>query len=134
MERKAKILLVDDDLDVLGAMSAVLTAHDYTVITATDGQEGLVKLRLERPDLMILDLMMPRADGFSVCERILDPRWAKYTNIPIIVLTSVRKDAGRRRYELDTGLQLMVADYMEKPIDFPTLLAKVDTYLKMQHK
>jgi DNA-binding response OmpR family regulator len=58
----------------------------------------------------------------------------KYTCIPVIVLTSVRKDAGRRRYELDTGLQLMVADYMEKPIDFPALLAKVDTYLKMQCK
>jgi len=134
MERKAKILLVDDDPDILEAMSAVLTTHDYAVITATDGQEGLVKLRLERPDLMILDLMMPGADGFWVCERILDPSWVKYTCIPIIVLTSVRKDAGRRRYELDTGLQLMVADYMEKPIDFPALLAKVDTYLKMQCK
>jgi DNA-binding response OmpR family regulator len=134
MERKAKILLVDDDPDILEAMSAVLTTHDYTVITATDGQEGLVKLRLERPDLMILDLMMPGADGFTVCEEILDPRWVKYTNIPIIVLTSVKKDAGLRRYELDTGLQLRVADYIEKPIDPPTLLAKVDTYLKMQHK
>ena len=77
MEQKAKILLVDDDPDILEAMSAVLTTHGYTVITARDGQEGLAKLRSEKPDLMILDLMMPRMDGFAVCEELLDPRWAK---------------------------------------------------------
>ena len=49
------------------------------------------KLRSEKPDLMILDLMMPRMDGFAVCEELLDPRWAKYGNIPIIILTSVKK-------------------------------------------
>ena len=91
MEQKAKILLVDDDPDILDAMSAVLTSHEYTVITARDGQDGLDKLRSEKPDLMILDLMMPRMDGFAVCEELLDPRWAKYGNIPIIILTSVKK-------------------------------------------
>jgi two-component system, OmpR family, alkaline phosphatase synthesis response regulator PhoP len=134
MNSKAKILLVDDDPDILEAMSAVLTKHDYTVVTARDGREGLAKLRSERPDLMILDLMMPGIDGFELYEEILDPRWVKYTNIPIIVLTSVRKEAGHRRYELDTGLQLRVADYIEKPIDPSTLLEKVETYLSLQHK
>jgi DNA-binding response OmpR family regulator len=130
MEQKAKILLVDDDPDILDAMSAVLTSHAYTVITARDGQDGLDKLRSEKPDLMILDLMMPRMDGFAVCEELLDPRWAKYGNIPIIILTSVKEGAGRRRYELGTGLQLRVSDYIEKPIDPPTLLTRVETYLK----
>lgn len=129
MEPKAKILLVDDDPDILEAMRAVLTMHDYTVITARDGREGLAKLRSEKPDMMILDLMMPRMDGFAVCEELQDPRWAKYSNIPIIILTSVREDAGRRRYELGTGLQLRVNDYIEKPIDPPILLARVKTYL-----
>ena len=73
MEPKAKILLVDDDPDILDSMSAVLTTHEYTVITAKDGQDGLAKLRSEKPDLMILDLMMPRMDGFAVCEELLDP-------------------------------------------------------------
>ncbi len=132
MERKAKILLVDDDPDILESMSAVLMAHEYTVVTARDGQEGLAKLRSEKPDLMILDLMMPRMDGFAVCEELQDPRWAKLSNIPIIILTSVREGAGRRRYELGTGLQLRVSDYVEKPIDPPTLLARVSTYLKKQ--
>jgi DNA-binding response OmpR family regulator len=130
MERTAKILLVDDDPDILEAMSVVLTTHDYTVVTARDGQEGLAKLRSEKPDLMILDLMMPRMDGFAVCEELQDPRWAKLSNIPIIILTSVREDAGRRRYQLGTGLQLRVNDYLEKPIDPSTLLARVRTYLK----
>jgi len=130
MEQKAKILLVDDDPDILEAMSVVLMTHDYTVVTARDGQEGLAKLRSEKPDLMILDLMMPRMDGFAVCEELLDPRWAKLSNIPIIILTSVREDAGRRRYELGTGLQLRVSDYIEKPVDPGTLLSRVGTYLK----
>jgi len=130
MEQKAKILLVDDDPDILEAMSVVLMTHDYTVVTARDGQEGLAKLRSEKPDLMILDLMMPRMDGFAVCEELLDPRWAKLSNIPIIILTSVREDAGRRRYELGTGLQLRVSDYIEKPVDPATLLSRVGTYLK----
>ena len=130
MEQKPKILLVDDDPDILEAMSVVLTTNGYTVVTARDGQEGLVKLRSEKPDLMILDLMMPRMDGFAVCEELQDPRWAKYSNIPIIILSSVKEDAGRRRYELGTGIQMSVSDYVEKPIDFPTLLARVQTYIR----
>ena len=132
MEQKAKILLVDDDPDILDAVSAVLTRNEYTVITARDGKEGLVKLRSEKPDLMILDLMMPKMDGFAVCEELQDPRWAKYSNIPIIILSSVREDAGRRRYELGTGVRMSVSDYVEKPIDFPTLLARVRTHCGKQ--
>lgn len=130
MNPKPKILLVDDDPDILEAVGAVLTKHEYAVVTAKDGREALAKLRSEKPDLMILDLMMPKMDGFAVCEELLDPRWSKYGNIPIIILSSVREDAGRRRYELGTGLQLSVSDYLEKPIDFPTLLKRVETYIK----
>ena len=130
MEQKPKILLVDDDPDILEAMSVVLLGNEYTVVTAKDGQEGLTKLRSETPDLMILDLMMPRMDGFAVCEELLDPRWAKYSNIPIIILTAVREDAGRRRYELGSGLQLRVNDYIEKPVDPHVLLTRVATHLK----
>jgi two-component system alkaline phosphatase synthesis response regulator PhoP len=132
MEQKAKILLVDDDPDILEVMSAVLLAHKYAVVTANNGQEGLAKLREEKPDLMVLDLMMPEMDGFAVCHELLDPRWAKYSNIPVIILTSVREDAGRRRYELGTGLQLRVSDYIEKPIDPQILLTRVETHLKKE--
>jgi DNA-binding response OmpR family regulator len=130
MEKQAKILLVDDDPDILEAMSAVLQSHDYAIVTARDGQDGLAKLRSEKPDLMVLDLMMPRMDGFAVCQELLDPRWSKYSDIPIIILTSVKEDAGRRRYELGSGLELKVNDYLEKPIDPHILLKRVETYLK----
>ena len=130
MEQQAKILLVDDDPDIIEAMSAVLKSHNYNIVTARDGQDGLVKLRSEKPDLMILDLMMPKMDGFAVCQELQDPRWSKYSDIPIIILTSVKEDAGRRRYELGSGLELKVNDYLEKPIDPLLLLRRVETYLR----
>jgi DNA-binding response OmpR family regulator len=130
MEKRKKILVVDDDPDILEAVGTVLESQDYKVITARDGEEGLTKLREERPDLMILDLLMPRMDGFAVCKELKDPRWAKYANIPILVLTSVREEAARRRYELETGLELGVDDYVEKPIPPATLLHRVEMLLK----
>ena len=130
MEKSKKILVVDDDPDIREAVSAVLESQGYEVITARDGEEGLTKLREERPDLMILDLLMPRMDGFAVCKELKDPRWTKYANIPILVLTSVREEAARRRYELETGLELGVDDYVEKPIPPATLLHRVEMLLK----
>lgn len=130
MEKQAKILVVDDDPDIMIAICAVLEAHDYQVVTARDGEEGLAKLRDERPGLMILDLLMPRMDGFAVCKELKDPRRAKYANIPILILTSVKEEASRRRYELETGLSLDVDDYVEKPIDPHTLLERVKKLLK----
>jgi len=130
MPKKAKILIVDDDPDILTAIGAVLEARDYEVVTAPDGEEGLVKLRKDKPDLMILDLLMPKMDGFAVCKELKDPRRAKYSNIPILILTSVKEEASRRRYELETGLAMDVDDYVEKPIDPYTLLERVEKLLK----
>ena len=130
MPKKAKILIVDDDPDILTAIGAVLEARDYEVVTAPDGEEGLVKLRDDKPDLMILDLLMPKMDGFAVCKELKDPRRAKYSNIPILILTSVKEEASRRRYELETGLAMDVDDYVEKPIDPYTLLERVEKLLK----
>lgn len=126
----AKILVVDDDPDVLEAIGIALEANGYKVITARDGVEGLNKLKEEKPDLMILDLLMPRLDGFGMCKELKDPRWAKYANIPIIILSSVRQDASKRRYELETGVQLDVDDYVEKPIEHTILLERIEKVLK----
>ncbi|MEW6585110.1 MAG: response regulator [Nitrospirota bacterium] len=126
----AKILVVDDDPDILEALSLILGANGYEVVTAHDGMEGLNKLKEERPDLMVLDLLMPKLDGFGVCRELKDPRWAKYGHIPIIILSSVREDASRRRYELETGVQLDVDDYVEKPIEHTVLLERIGKMLK----
>ena len=129
-EQKTKILIVDDDPDILVAIGAVLEARNYQVVTARDGEEGLAKLKEERPDLMILDLLMPRKDGFAVCKELQDPRWSKYSNTPILILTSIREEVSRRRYELETGLRLDVDDYVEKPIDPFVLAERVENLVK----
>jgi len=130
MQKQAKILVVDDDPDIREAMRAVLEAHSHQVVTARDGEEGLSKLKEERPDLMILDLLMPRMDGFAVLKELEDPRRSKYSKIPVLILTSVREDASRRRYELETGLELNFADYVEKPIDPHALVTRVEKLLE----
>jgi DNA-binding response OmpR family regulator len=125
-----KILVVDDDPDILDAVALILESQGYEVVTARDGIEGLANLKAEQPDLMILDLMMPKMDGFAVCKELQDPRWSKYKDIPILILTSVREEASRRRYELETGLALDVDDYVEKPMSPDVLLKRVSTLIK----
>ena len=126
----AKILVVDDDPEIREAISLILEANGYKLVTAQDGIDGLNKLKEEKPDLMILDLLMPGLDGFGVCKELKDPRWSKYAHIPIIILSSVREDASRRRYELETGVQLDVDDYVEKPIEHTVLLERIGKVLK----
>jgi len=133
-EQKAKILIVDDDPDILVAIGAVLEARGYQMVIARDGEEGLAKLKEASPDLMILDLLMPRKDGFAVCKELKDPRWSKYGNVPILILTSVREEVSRRRYELETGLSLDVDDYVEKPIDPFLLVERVENLLKKKER
>jgi len=120
-----KILAVDDDPDIRDALTMILESQGYKVITAQDGIEALANLKAEKPDLMILDLLMPKMDGWAVCKELQDPRWAKYRDIPILILTSVREEASRRRYELETGLELDVDDYVEKPFSPDILLERV---------
>ncbi len=125
-----KILVVDDDPDILDALTMILESQGYQVVTARDGIEGLANLKAENPDLMVLDLLMPKMDGWAVCKELQDPRWSKYKDIPILILTSVREDASRRRYELETGLELDVDDYVEKPFNPDILLDRVSKLIK----
>ena len=124
-----KILVIDDDPDILDAVTMILESQGYEVVTARDGIEGLATLKAETPDLMILDLLMPKMDGCAVCQELQDPRWSKY-KVPILILTSVREEASRRRYELETGLELDVDDYVEKPMSPDVLLQRVNTLIK----
>jgi DNA-binding response OmpR family regulator len=133
MARRAmtkKILVVDDDPDILDAVTMILESQDYKVVTARDGIEALANLKAENPDLMILDLLMPKMDGWAVCKELQDPRWSKYRGMPILILTSVREEASRRRYELETGLELDVDDYVEKPFSPDILLERVERLIK----
>lgn len=130
MAREAKILVVDDDPDIRDVLMAILEGEGYEVVTACDGLDGLATLKAESPDLMVLDLLMPKMDGYALCKELKDPRWSKYANLPILVLSSVREDASRRRYELETGLAMDVDDYVEKPISPPVIVERVRKLLK----
>jgi two-component system, OmpR family, response regulator RpaB len=120
-----KILVIDDDPDIVDALFVLLEGEGYEVVSAGDGEEGLSRIREENPDLIILDLLMPRLDGYGVCKTLQDPRWSKWNDVPIIVLTSVREEASQRRYELETGMRMGVDDYVEKPIDPDVVLERV---------
>lgn len=130
MGNAAKILVVDDDPDMREALQMILESADYKVVTGEDGEECLAMIKQEQPDLLILDLLMPKMDGFEVCKALKDPRMGKYAKIPIIILSSVQKGVSQRRYELETGVRLDVDDYVEKPIEGSVLLERVGKIIK----
>jgi len=128
MSAEPKILVVDDDPDILDAITTILSTQPYSIDTARDGIECVDKVRAGVPDLIVLDLLMPNKDGFAVVRELRDnPRYAK---VPILILTSVREDASRRRYELETGLAMDVQDYLEKPVSPADLLERVSNLLE----
>jgi CheY-like chemotaxis protein len=129
MKHRPKILVVDDDPDIIEAITSVLEGMDeYDVRTARDGLECMEKIKEDIPDLVILDLLMPRMDGFAVVRDLRDS--PRYRSLPIMILTSVREDASYRRYVLETGLAMDVQDYIEKPVPPTELLRRMANLLK----
>jgi CheY-like chemotaxis protein len=124
----AKILIVDDDPDMRLAIGSVLRYRSYDVIEAGDGEEALRKLKEEKPDLMLLDLLMPKMDGFAVVKELKNTQ-ESYSNIPILIISSIREEASHRRYELEVGHELDVDEYIEKPIEPFILLERVQRLL-----
>ncbi|MFA4844512.1 MAG: response regulator [Candidatus Margulisiibacteriota bacterium] len=113
-----KILVVDDELDVVSLLTLMLESQGYAVIKAADGQAALEKARGENPDLILLDVMLPKMDGYTVARMLKFDE--NYSHIPIIMLTA-------KIQELDkaTGLEMGAGDYLTKPFDAAVLLAKV---------
>jgi len=130
MEEGRKILVIDDDPDILEALTTVLESQGYQVATARDGVEGLDRLRAENTDLIILDLIMPRMDGFAMYKMLKNPDRPDYGDIPILLLTSLREESSRRRFELETGMEMAVDDYVEKPISPQIMLERVKKLLQ----
>jgi len=128
MARQAKILIVDDDAIFVKATKAVLEDKNYQVSAAYDGDEGLQKVKEEKPDLIILDIIMPTKDGFSVCEQLKgDPQLSK---IPVIILTSFAEKGKETNIPVSAGLTLEAEDYIDKPVKPDELLRRVERMLK----
>ena len=129
MSKKNKILLVDNDVDFVDLNKAVLENNGYEIVTAFSAREGVDKVKIEQPDLIVLDLMMEKHDaGFSFAKQIkADPL---YKQIPILMLTSVADVTGFGfSQELD-GYWMKTDDYAEKPIMPDELLKKVKQLLE----
>ena len=126
----ARILIVDDDPDITESMKVVLESKEYEVITASGGKEGLVKIRQENPDLIILDVMMEKGSaGFDVCRELKKDK--NYESIPILMLTAIKEKTGMDfKKEAGDKAWLPVDDYCDKPLKPDELLSKVETLLK----
>lgn len=128
MEKQAKILLVDDDPDFIAATVEVLNSQPYEVITAKNGIEGLEKARSEKPDLILLDIIMPRMDGFETCQRLKsEPELA---DIPVVMLTSFSERYMETSLALSQGLSLEADDFIDKPVRPAELLVRVEKQLR----
>jgi len=128
MEKRAKILLVDDDPDFVEATKVVLESQPYEVITALSGKEGLEKAREQKPDLVLLDIIMPQIDGFQVCQQLKkDPELAE---VPVIMITSFSEKYRETSLGLSQGLTLEAEDFVDKPVAPAELLIRVEKWLK----
>ncbi len=122
-EAKYKVLIIDDEDDIIGLLTLHLKMKNYQVISAIDGVKGLQVAEAERPDIILLDVMMPGIDGFEVCKRLKEKPVT--VDIPIIFLTA-RNQADDRVKGLMSGAD----DYMIKPFDFDELELRVRRSLK----
>jgi len=128
MEKQAKILLVDDDPDFIAATKEVLESQPYEVIVAKNGEEALAAARSLMPDLIILDIIMPRMDGFEACQRLKsDPDLCK---IPVCMLTSFGERYMDTSLAMSQGMSLEAEDFIDKPIRPAELLLRVEKLLR----
>ena len=120
---RKKILVVDDDADVVQLVSFNLKRAGYTIGTASDGVEAIKKARSMAPDLILLDVMMPELDGFEVCKTLRrDPATA---SIPIMMLTALSSEMARLE-----GLGSGATDFLSKPFSPKLLLTRIGNLLK----
>lgn len=124
INNKEKVLVVDDEASIRRILDTMLSMIGYVVITACDGEEALSIFRKETPNLVILDVMMPKLDGYGVCQEI-----RKTSDVPIIMLTALGDVADRI-----TGLELGADDYVIKPFSPKELEARIRSVLKRAEK
>src|SRR5947209_12851659 len=118
--KKTTIVTADDDPQLLRLVARNLQLEDYEVLTASDGKQALEQVENHTPDLVLLDVMMPKMDGFTVCQRIRE-----FSNVPIIIITARGQDQDKVR-----GLDMGADDYLTKPFSVDELLARVRAVLR----
>jgi two-component system alkaline phosphatase synthesis response regulator PhoP len=123
-----KVLLVDDDVEFSEATKLLLDSKGYEVVLAYDGKKGLEKVRADKPDLVILDVMMPEMNGYDVCVVLkADPELKK---LPVILLTAVDQALFKTTYTQAMGLMTEADDYIAKPVEPGELVNRVEGLLR----
>ncbi len=128
----AKILIVDDDLDLIKALKVTLESENYSVSTASDRTEGLEKIQTEKPDLLILDVMMSTwQDGFEMAREL--KKDSKFPNMPILMLTGVKVKTGIE-FKSTAGdpTWCPVDGFLDKPVESDILLAEISKLLSQK--
>jgi len=119
-----KLLVVDDEKDVVDTLHKRLTREGYDVVTAFDGEEALVKVKQENPDAVLLDLVMPKVNGFEVLKQIREVHNHKW--IPVIIITAQSDlDSLKKGYDLEAD------HYLIKPCTFERILQGVETMISL---
>ncbi|MDR2909556.1 MAG: response regulator transcription factor [Oscillospiraceae bacterium] len=122
--QKAKVMVADDDKNIVELLRLYLEKEEYAVITAHDGEEAILKFGPEAPDIVLLDIMMPKLDGWQVLREI-----RKKSNCPIIMLT-----AKGETFDKVLGLELGADDYVVKPFDSKEIVARIKAVLRRTGK
>jgi two-component system alkaline phosphatase synthesis response regulator PhoP len=129
MSAKKKILVVDDEPDFATIVKTNLEAEGFAVDVAFNGIEGLEKVKTERPDAIVLDVMMPEKDGYQVCAELKgDPQ---YADIPIVMLTAVASHVSSTRYSHRGGMSMEADDYLPKPASAAQIIASLKRLLDL---
>ncbi len=122
-----KILIVDDEKDIVETLAFMLKQKGFEIITAYDGEEGLKLAKEANPDLIILDVMMPKINGYKICRLLKFD--SKYKNIPIIMVT-----ARGQAQDVAIGEETGADEYITKPFEFNDLFECIDKYTKAAAK
>jgi two-component system alkaline phosphatase synthesis response regulator PhoP len=128
MGNRFKILVVEDDPDDLELVKMALKDEPYDISVAHNGEEGVRKARADKPDAILLDIMMPEKDGFKACEEL--KKDAECARIPVLVLTAVGQYFSSTRYAVSSGMRMEAEDYIEKPVDGEVLRKRLAHFLK----
>lgn len=120
---RAKVLVVDDEEYIQHILNFSFGAEGYDVVTASDGEEGVNKAKDEKPDVIVMDIMMPKMDGYEACKQIKTDPQTK--DIPVILLTAKGRDADRK-----LGSEVGADDYVVKPFSPGRLIERVEGIMK----
>ena len=123
---KKYVLIVDDDPDLVETVAMMLESKGYEVGKAYDGVEGEESIKERRPDLLVLDVMMPRKDGYKLCGELKAD--SKTKDIPIILLTAVGEAVPTTSYTHAQGMSTEAEEYIPKPVDTKTLVEAVESF------